>query len=776
MSAESKDQDDNTKKSQEDQSPEQVLRGVVKEVKAGGARVELPHGEIGWLPGNEMYADFKPHDDFRERGSGLEGTEIEVIKVASDFDDDQTLVSHIRVENDPWDAVASWQDGEVLVMEVVSLTGVRALGIVEPGVRAEVRLDAMDDLLPASWKGFQKPLPGDEVAGRFEIDEVDHRNRVITLDFAGYVRDDVSLQHVLLPSVAGTRGGDVASRRAESGPPTSEQNFWANAELRSIKEILVVDDNRPFLEPLCGFLISKGCEVVGCVSYDEAEHVVSDPDSEFDLALIDVHLRNTKDYLGIRIASQIHSQLPNCQIILISGEDLDPKHEKVVSASDVEVCAFIDKPFGIQDLYRALTAVQRQRRPMSELFRVDDGRGAMPASRVNERLTAARRLEAVVDALRTEIDAEGVVLFSIHPVTYAVEIVAKSDPKAKYSAAKPNLDRSPVRDVAIDGDEVWVGEVSDSAEMPKHRWLWRAYRYESCIGLPVVMHRGSPVAYALFAFHNDRGHFTEKRSAEVKFAARDIGHILYATALEAELRQMKPFELMGKVYGSMAHDLTSCLSDEFVLDDLEKKLSPGKLGAAADTVRDLRLQSQRARRIVKTFRAMARGQHETIVDFPLDATVADVVGAFKAEARKQGVTLMMVTYEGPALMVHMRKSGLEQIVYNLLLNAAQQMERLRCLRPAGGEIVVEINHQTDEDHAPWALVRAYDTGPGIHKCHFERVFDLHFTTKEEGCGLGLDISRRIAESVELGGRRGSLYVSRSLLLAGTTFELRLPVG
>jgi signal transduction histidine kinase len=171
---------------------------------------------------------------------------------------------------------------------------------------------------------------------------------------------------------------------------------------------------------------------------------------------------------------------------------------------------------------------------------------------------------------------------------------------------------------------------------------------------------------------------------------------------------------------------------------------------------------------------MARAQHDAVTDFRIDEAVAEAVRTF-AKSNHLEARCRVAPYQGPACRVQMRRTGLHQIVYNLLLNAVQQIARLRELRTVEEEILVEVQHVQDQSSGDWAVVLVHDNGPGIHKRDFERVFDIHYTTKEDGCGMGLDICRSIAGSVRRGERAGSLRVRRSILLVGTTFEIRLPL-
>jgi C4-dicarboxylate-specific signal transduction histidine kinase len=118
-----------------------------------------------------------------------------------------------------------------------------------------------------------------------------------------------------------------------------------------------------------------------------------------------------------------------------------------------------------------------------------------------------------------------------------------------------------------------------------------------------------------------------------------------------------------------------------------------------------------------------------------------------------------VEYRGAAGVTVLTRHGeLEQVVFNIFLNAAQAMQGAGSIevkaRPDGAQVVLAIR----------------DTGPGIAPQHLEKVFDPFFTTKPpgEGTGLGLAISYEIVQ--ELGGSIHAANDPRG----GARFEIVLP--
>jgi C4-dicarboxylate-specific signal transduction histidine kinase len=140
---------------------------------------------------------------------------------------------------------------------------------------------------------------------------------------------------------------------------------------------------------------------------------------------------------------------------------------------------------------------------------------------------------------------------------------------------------------------------------------------------------------------------------------------------------------------------------------------------------------------------------------PVDAAMEAAIWLLHHSEQAPRVT---VDYRGvPGAQVLARSGQLEQIFFNVLLNAAQAMHgsgRIAAGISVGESISISIR----------------DTGPGIAPEHLERVFDPFFTTKApgEGTGLGLAICYEIAH--ELGGSIRAANADGG----GASFEITLP--
>jgi len=123
---------------------------------------------------------------------------------------------------------------------------------------------------------------------------------------------------------------------------------------------------------------------------------------------------------------------------------------------------------------------------------------------------------------------------------------------------------------------------------------------------------------------------------------------------------------------------------------------------------------------------------------------------------RQGIKVHNHLKEIP--LVQADPDRMEQLFLNLFLNALDAME-------PGGRITLSSGVEDGR-----VEISIADTGPGIPKEDWERVFQPFVTTKEGGTGLGLTISRRIAEE-----HGGGIRV-HSRLGRGSIFTVFLPVG
>lgn len=128
--------------------------------------------------------------------------------------------------------------------------------------------------------------------------------------------------------------------------------------------------------------------------------------------------------------------------------------------------------------------------------------------------------------------------------------------------------------------------------------------------------------------------------------------------------------------------------------------------------------------------------------------------------RKRASQKVLFNFDRPEqeIMAMISPPLFDWVLENLLKNALDAMESGK------GAIGVRI-----EDHATHIIIDISDTGKGIPKANFEKVFKPGFSTKKRGWGLGLSLARRIIEDYH----KGKLNVKSSEINKGTTFRIWL---
>ena len=159
--------------------------------------------------------------------------------------------------------------------------------------------------------------------------------------------------------------------------------------------------------------------------------------------------------------------------------------------------------------------------------------------------------------------------------------------------------------------------------------------------------------------------------------------------------------------------------------------------------------------VVQGFLKFTRPEDLKLQPVSLAALFDEVVPIVQPEAKRAGVTLVVEHQEVPD--VHGDPTMLRQAFLNLALNACQAM-------PNGGTLRI----QCSATRGRRVLIAFTDTGVGIKPEHLQRIFDLYFTTKEKGSGIGLSMVYRTVQMHD-----GDIEV-QSTPGAGTTFRVLLP--
>ena len=159
--------------------------------------------------------------------------------------------------------------------------------------------------------------------------------------------------------------------------------------------------------------------------------------------------------------------------------------------------------------------------------------------------------------------------------------------------------------------------------------------------------------------------------------------------------------------------------------------------------------------VVQGFLKFSRPEDLKLQPVDLAALLGEVIPIVRPEAERDGVELIVEPVDVPD--VNGDPAMLRQLFLNLTLNACQAM-------PSGGTL--RIGCEAVRGHR--VATSFTDTGVGIQPEHLERIFDLYFTTKEKGSGIGLSMVYRTVQMHD-----GEIEV-QSTPGVGSTFRVLLP--
>jgi len=225
--------------------------------------------------------------------------------------------------------------------------------------------------------------------------------------------------------------------------------------------------------------------------------------------------------------------------------------------------------------------------------------------------------------------------------------------------------------------------------------------------------------------------------------------------LETQLDFATKLAALNRITAGVAHEVKNPLHAMV----LHLELLGAKMDAGLDPkphVDILMAEVSRLKRVVQTFLDFTRPVELKLAQVDANVLVREVI-LLAADARAQGVDLEEHYGKGP-LIIKADPDLLKQAILNIIINGCQVM-------PAGGKLVLETGHD-DEDHVYIAIT---DHGPGIPEDARDKIFNLYYTTKPKGSGIGLAQAFR---AVQL--HNGRIKVE-SEVGAGTCFRIILPV-
>jgi signal transduction histidine kinase len=295
--------------------------------------------------------------------------------------------------------------------------------------------------------------------------------------------------------------------------------------------------------------------------------------------------------------------------------------------------------------------------------------------------------------------------------------------------------------------------------------------------LNAVIDEGEDERIVEYAWQADGGHrkWSHVRVSGLPQGERGavVTHVDISVRKQAEIEVLRTLHELsdlnmragvGEIVASVAHEVNQPLTAALLNAQALKRLIAAGRAEPDEVVRivdDIIEGDQRATDVIKRIHKMLRKEQFDLRSLDLNVVVNDVVQLMSSSATNEGVQLT-ADLESSLPSVRGDRVQLQQVAMNLVINGIHATRGHVSPAPA-----VRVATRVDND---LVYLVVDDTGPGVDESALSQIFEPFFSTKKDGLGVGLSISRSI---VEMHG--GRIDVT-NLDLGGARFTVTLPAA
>jgi len=242
---------------------------------------------------------------------------------------------------------------------------------------------------------------------------------------------------------------------------------------------------------------------------------------------------------------------------------------------------------------------------------------------------------------------------------------------------------------------------------------------------------------------------------------------------ERRLKQAERLATLSKFATILSHEIRNPLNSMIInlrilKRDMEKQ--NGDSGNRGGHYEKVISEIWRIDSLVENFLNYARPPELALFPHDINALLDEVIETHRGTARERGVSIV-ARFPDDELMVSVDVNQIKQVFLNIMLNAFDAMEEGGTLTISTERVLPRHSGELTLDgmgESPHVEVRFEDTGKGIDPDQLDRIFEVYYTSKSAGTGLGLPIAQQIVE------KHGGRITAASEPGAGTTFILSLP--
>ena len=235
--------------------------------------------------------------------------------------------------------------------------------------------------------------------------------------------------------------------------------------------------------------------------------------------------------------------------------------------------------------------------------------------------------------------------------------------------------------------------------------------------------------------------------------------------MQDQVRMMDRLAVAGELTAGIAHEIKNPLASlsgsiQMLKDELD-------LSYVHQRLMDITMkEAERLNALVNEFLLFSRPEKSLDTSVEVNKVIEDTLEMLKNSPEfSRPIRIQKELTRNLRVLIDSQR--LQQVMWNLMLNAVQEMQNKGRLSVT---TAIRLEGSAGGGEKKLAEISISDTGPGVNPANHGKVFDPFFTTKERGTGLGLTIVHRIVENYG-----GKIYL-KSDGQNGTTFTLHFPLA
>ena len=234
--------------------------------------------------------------------------------------------------------------------------------------------------------------------------------------------------------------------------------------------------------------------------------------------------------------------------------------------------------------------------------------------------------------------------------------------------------------------------------------------------------------------------------------------------VQSQLDLSERLAAISRITGGVAHEIKNPLNAIALRLEVLRSRIGQDVPEANQELDIISEEVTRLDRVVKTFLDFTRPVQLALADVDLKGLLEEIANFVRPEAELSKVTVNFVVEPNVQFLMRGDRDLLKQAFLNVVMNAVE------AIGEAGGSIRIKVESLISSRQGRQAVIGISDNGPGIPPEQRDKIFQLYFTTKPKGSGIGLAIAFRVAQlhggKIEFSTNAGQ----------GTTFMFILPLS